>query len=466
MGALVQFRLLWHGYRMHILSRRAYLVLLIGDISILYVSVWIALILRHFAVPSPESAAIHLISFSLLFPAWFIVYFLSGLYGRYTLLFRKELPNVIFAAQAINILFAALFFFLIPFFEITPKTILVIYLVVSTVLLYAWRVHMFPHIFVRREIGAVLIGTGVELTELAEEINRDPLYPMEFRAIIHPELSSNEETQETLRMLVESGEVQTIVADMSNHAIDPILQFIYDVTFVQHLAEFVDVRRLYQEIFERVPLSLIDDRWLLRYMSLDGHTTYTALKRVFDIIAAFVLGAISLPLYPCIMLAIKLDSTGPIFYATQRIGLGGRPFTFIKFRSMTGTDNGTEALESKLIVTRVGALLRRTRLDELPQLWSVLIGDMSFVGPRPELPALVTNYRKHIQHYNLRHLVKPGLSGWAQIQHENHAHHTIDTEATAEKLSYDLYYIKERSFWLDFYIAALTLKTILMRKGS
>ncbi len=451
---------------MHILSRRAYLVLLIGDISILYASVWIALIARHFAVPSLESAGVHLVSFSFLFPVWFIVYFIAGLYGRYTLLFRKELPNVIFAAQAANILLAALFFFLIPFFEITPKTVLVIYLGVSTILLFLWRVHVFPHLFVRREMGAVLIGTGAELTELAEEINRDPLYPLEFRAIIHPELSSNEETQKTLRLLVESGEVQTIVADMSNHAIDPILQFIYDFTFVQHSAEFVDVRRLYQEIFERVPLSLIDDRWLLRYVSLDGHTVYAAAKRTFDVVAALALGVVSLLLYPFIMLAIRLDTPGPIFYTTHRIGRGGRPFTFVKFRSMTGTDNGNEALETKHTVTRVGSFLRRTRLDELPQLWSVLKGDMSFVGPRPELPALVTTYRKSIPHYNLRHLVKPGLSGWAQIQHENHSHHTVNTEATAEKLAYDLYYIKERSFWLDTYIAALTLKTILMRKGS
>ncbi|MAJ97315.1 MAG: hypothetical protein CMI56_01720 [Parcubacteria group bacterium] len=451
---------------MSILSRKAYIVLLLGDISILYVSVWFALSVRSFSLPSLENAIVHLVSFSLLFGVWFIVYFISGLYGRYTVLFRKQLPHIIFTAQAVNIGIAALFFFLIPIFLITPKTVLVLYLFISTVLLYFWRVHMYPHLLVRREIGAVLIGTGLELTELAEEVNKDPLYPLEFRAIIHPELSSSEEVKQTIQLLIESGEVTTIVADMSNHSLDDLLSFIYDITFVKHQAEFIDVRRLYQEIFERVPLSLIDYRWLLQYMSLDQKLVYSASKRSADIVASVIFGILSLALYPFIILAIKLEGTGSIFYVAQRVGLGGELFSFPKFRSMTGVDTDEEVLETKHTVTRVGALLRRTRLDELPQLWSVFKGDMSFIGPRPEFPALVDVYKKEIPYYNLRNLVKPGLSGWAQITHDNHAHHKADVDSTVEKLSYDLFYIKERSLWLDFYIAALTLKTILTKRGS
>ena len=451
---------------MHVLSRKAYLVLLAGDISILYVSVWVTLLLRHVSVPSLENAVVHLTSFSILFIIWFVVYFIAGLYGRYTVLFRKQLPNILFAAQAVNITIAALFFFLIPFFEITPKTVLIIYLFVSTTLLYFWRVHMYPHILVRREIGSVLVGTGLELTKLTEEVNRDPLYPLEFRAIIHPELSSDEETKRTLRLLINSGSVSTIVADMSNHSLDTLMKFIYDITFVDRVAEFIDVRRLYQEIFERIPLSLIDERWVLRYMSLKQHNIYFVFKRTIDILLALILGIFSLLLYPFIILAIKLESKGPIFYSTQRIGVGGEKFTFVKFRSMTGTDVGQQVLKTMHSVTRTGRILRRTRLDELPQLWSVLKGEMSFVGPRPELPALVDEYRKNIPHYNLRHLVKPGLTGWAQIKHDNHSHGEVDVNATTEKLSYDLYYIKERSLWLDFHIAALTLKTILFKRGS
>ncbi len=451
---------------MHVLSRKAYVVLLAGDISILYLSVWVTLILRDFGMPTTEVAGAHLISFSILFVPWFFVYFASGLYERYTLLFRTQLPNIIFVTQAVNMAIAVLFFFFIPYFQITPKTILAIYLVVSTMLLYIWRIHMYPHILVRREIGAVLVGTGSELTELAEEVNRDPLYPLEFRAIIHPELSLDGDTTRTLRTLVDSGSVSTIVTDVSNRSLDTLLRVMYDLTFIERLAKLIDVRKLYQEIFERIPLSLVDDRWVLRYMSLDSHGVYDMFKRVVDIMLSVVIGILSLILYPFIILAIKVDSVGPVFYVTERIGMGGKEFKFIKFRSMTGTDSGQQVLKTMHAVTRVGSVLRRLRLDELPQLWSVLKGDMSFIGPRPELPALVGAYREEIPHYNLRHLVKPGLSGWAQIKHDNHSHHAINIDTTKDKLSYDLYYIKERSAWLDFYIAALTIKTILFKRGS
>ncbi len=450
---------------MNVLSKKAYLTLLIGDISALYASVWLTLAVRHFEVPALNTALVHLVSFSVLFLAWFVVYFLAGLYGRYTLLFRRNLPNVLFAAQAINIVIAVLFFFFIPFFQITPKVVLVIYLVVSTLLLYVWRVLIYPHILVRREIGAVLIGTSHELTELADEVNRDPLYPLEFRAIIHPELTSAAEAKHTLRTLIENGTIDAIVADMSNHALDDFLQYIYDLTFIERSAEFIDVRDVYQEVFQRLPLTLIDERWVLRYLSLNEHMLYSASKRLIDIIGALVLGILTLPLYPFIILAIKLESAGPIFYTTQRIGKGGIPFAFHKFRSMTGTDSGTAVLDSKLAVTRVGRILRRTRLDELPQLWSVVTGRLSFIGPRPELPALVQEYRAHIRHYNIRHVVKPGLSGWAQI-HARHAHHGVDVDITKEKLAHDLYYIKERSLWLDVYIALLTIRTLVTSKGS
>ena len=116
-------------------------------------------------------------------------------------------------------------------------------------------------------------------------------------------------------------------------------------------------------------------------------------------------------------------------------------------------------------VTRVGSFLRASRIDELPQLWNVFKGDISLIGPRPELPALVKRYSEEIPYYNVRHLIKPGLSGWAQIYHDQHSHHEVDTLETKNKLSYDLYYIKNRSLMLDLKIALKTLKILLSRSG-
>ena len=144
----------------------------------------------------------------------------------------------------------------------------------------------------------------------------------------------------------------------------------------------------------------------------------------------------------------------------DRIGKGGKKIKIVKFRSMTEGDGW---VDNDKKVTRVGNFLRKTSIDELPQLWGVLKGDQSLIGPRPELPELVEKYSKEISYYNIRHLHKPGLSGWAQISQENAPHHTTDIESTKEKLSYDLFYIKHHSFVLDLKIALKTIRTLVSR---
>jgi len=157
---------------------------------------------------------------------------------------------------------------------------------------------------------------------------------------------------------------------------------------------------------------------------------------------------------------IKLTDRGPIFYVENRIGRFGRSFKIRKFRSMTA-----ELALAARRVTPLGQILRRTRLDELPQLLSVIRGEQSLIGPRPERPEYVKLYEREIPYYHARHLIRPGLSGWAQIYQTRHPHFAPQTEATREKMSYDLYYIKNRSFWLDLKISLKTIKTILSRTG-
>ena len=183
-----------------------------------------------------------------------------------------------------------------------------------------------------------------------------------------------------------------------------------------------------------------------------------------DIVIALLLGAVSLILYPFVYTAIKLDDGGSLFFIARRVGRNNKKIKLIKFRSMAvGSQGG--GIEEAPQITRVGSFLRKTRVDELPQLWNVLKGDASLVGPRPETPELVKLYEKEIPYYNVRHLIKPGLSGWAQMYHEEHPHHGPDVEETKRKLSYDLYYIKNRSVLLDLKIALKTLKTLLSRGG-
>ena len=187
-----------------------------------------------------------------------------------------------------------------------------------------------------------------------------------------------------------------------------------------------------------------------------------------DILFGLFFGTISLVFYPFVYIAIKLEDRGPIFITQERVGKNGKIVKIVKFRSMSGNDNGKYGANGTTphVVTRVGKFIRVSRIDELPQFWNIIKGDISLIGPRPEFPSLVQVYEKEIPYYNARHLVKPGISGWAQIYHENHPHHSAESEETRNKLSYDLYYIKNRSLVLDLKIALRTFQILLKRSGK
>jgi exopolysaccharide biosynthesis polyprenyl glycosylphosphotransferase len=190
------------------------------------------------------------------------------------------------------------------------------------------------------------------------------------------------------------------------------------------------------------------------------------LKRAFDLLLATTGFIIAAPLTLLTALAVYLDSDGPILYCQERAGEHGRTFTVYKFRSMrVDAEKGGDpvwAKDNDDRVTRVGRFIRKTRLDELPQLWNVIRGDMSFVGPRPERPFFVEQLAREIPYYQQRHAVKPGLTGWAQVKYQ----YGSSVEDAMEKLRYDLYYIKHLSIALDLSIVFDTVKVILFGKGA
>ena len=189
------------------------------------------------------------------------------------------------------------------------------------------------------------------------------------------------------------------------------------------------------------------------------------LKRFFDVILALGLSPFVLLLSMVIAILIKLDSEGPVFFKQDRVGQGGKVFKLIKFRTMyvNAEANGPKfADKDDPRITHMGRILRRLHLDELPQIWNILKGEMSFIGPRPEQAKFVEEFEKEIPYYNLRHLVKPGITGWAQI----HYGYAAGLEETLEKLEYDLYYIKNISVWLDLVIILKTIPVLLGRQRS
>lgn len=437
-------------------------LLFLVDVAILYASLWLTLALRYSEAPSSNIWNVHFWPFTLIVAVWLLVYFISGLYEKHTLLIKSRLPSTVFNAQLANSFIAVLFFYFIPYFRIAPKTNLFIYLVISFCLVLSWRIYGDKLFSGGKKERGILIGSGSEMKELLEEVNGNPRYGLEFISSIDLERLEGLDFQEEILQRIYSEEIQIIAIDLKNEKVEPILPHLYNLIFSK--VKFIDMYKIYEDIFDSVPLSLVRYNWFLENISTESRTTYDVLKRIMDVVLSAVVGLLSLVFYPFVVLAIKIEDGGPVFFTHSRIGQNNREISAKKFRSMS-VHNEADGLSKNPQITKVGRIIRRFRIDELPQIWSVIKGDMSLIGPRPEVPSLVRHYEDEIPYYNVRHLIKPGLSGWAQLYHKDPPKAVADSEKTRRKLSYDLYYIKNRSFMLDLKIALKTIKALLSRSG-
>jgi len=228
-----------------------------------------------------------------------------------------------------------------------------------------------------------------------------------------------------------------------------------------------DMPYMYEELTGKIRIDYIRESWLIYtpFHAIKNNLYTNFLKRFFDIVLSFTGIIIASPIIIIIPLVIKLDSTGPVIYRQKRIRKSGREFNIFKFRSMIHNAEKNGALWAQNEdprITDVGRFIRKTRIDEIPQLWNVLRGEMSLIGPRPERPEFVQLLTKKIPFYGLRHAVKPGLTGWAQVKFRYGA----SQDDSFEKLQYDLYYIKNFSVWLDFRIFFKTIKVVFWGSGA
>ena len=231
--------------------------------------------------------------------------------------------------------------------------------------------------------------------------------------------------------------------------------------------EVVDILSFFEREVGQVRIDIMDPRWLMFSEGFRQSEVKDAVKRVFDLLSSSIILVASAPVMLLTVLAIKLEDgwKAPVFYHQLRVGLGQRPYKVYKFRSMRpDAEAGGAKWASKTDdrVTRVGRLIRKTRIDELPQIYNVLKGEMSFVGPRPERPEFVEKLALEIPYYNERHLVKPGITGWAQLMYPYGASVTD----SYQKQLFDMYYIKNRNLFLDFLILLQTVEVVLFGKGA
>ena len=437
----------------------------LGDIGILYLSLWMALLIRYYEIPSSTRWDDHFTPFTIIFVLWIVIFYIADFYNPALLHRKLKISQTVTKLQTINAGISILFFYIFPIFAITPKTNLILTIIISTILLYSWRLITRKLIdknwFVER---IAFINFGAETEELITSLKNNQYWGYETAAIF-----TNKELNHKLK--VPTYNLRSFNNIITKENIDVIVTSLTKQKQTNHLfrhifqgLKFYDLTNFYESLTGKIPLSTVEQSWFLQNISVQIKRPYDSIKRIIDILTALTAGLISLILFPFIILAIKLTDKGPVFYKQKRIGQNNKIIELIKFRTMKpdAEKNGIRFAKKKdNRITKIGLWLRKTRLDELPQLWSVLKGDLSLVGPRPERPEFVAQFKEKIPYYSIRNLVKPGLTGWAQINYK----YAASLEETYKKLQYDIYYIKNRSPILDLAIALKTIKTVLTQAG-
>lgn len=444
-----------------ITGRRETAFLLLGDIVLLVLSLWAALALRNLEVPGVLYYFDHVRAFSFVFAISLLIFYISGLYERQTRLVKRILGVRIIGAQVANTLIAALLFFVLPL-SIAPKTILALYLVMSVILISAWRFFFVPAFSLAERAQAMLVGEGETVDEVIRTVNGNRKYYIEFPLQVKPAEIGGGNLRQRIQEALAAG-VRVVVLDTRDPRVRAELPTLYDA-MLEGVA-FIEFSTFYEGLFDRVPLAHIDHAWLLEQLP-GRNLPYALMKRGIDIFGGLIGIVIAAPFLLVASAAILLTMGGPVLIHHDRIGRRGACFKILKLRTMLINDHGDPELQKRNRVTGVGKVLRKTRIDELPQLWNILRGDLSFIGPRPELPKIAAVYEREIPYYDVRHLITPGLSGWAQIYDADAPRGAADVERTRRKLSYDIYYLKHRSLSIDIAIALKTLRALASFSGT
>ncbi len=449
-------------------GRRASFLLFVGDIAAFALSLYLTLWVRYGDAPTAAALAPYVLPFSFLFALWILVFYSAGLYSKRLALFPSRLPDALLYTQLANIVFAALFFFLVPTFGIAPKTILLLYFLVSLAVIYLWRLTLYPRLSLpRTRECAALIAEGPEADELYAEVNGNPRYGVRFCARL---AGGTLESGAALRRELERASASILVADIAHRDAERILPLVYALARADGRYPFVPFEDMYEEVFDRIPLSQLGHAWFLANVAPETPLVYAVVKRAIDVVGGLVMGLVTLAAAPFIAAANALEGPGPLFITQDRIGKNGTRMTSCKFRSMREnlSASGEWVNEGQNRVTKVGAFLRKTSLDEFPQCVNVLKGELSLVGPRNDIRGLAKRLREALPYYEARYLVVPGITGWAQInqQYEPGNASPQSIEETKTRLAYDFYYLKHRSLGLDLIIALKTVKRMFFRVSS
>ena len=462
-------------------SQAKKIIILLGDVLFLYLALLVTVYLRYGEV-SPEHTNyttadffyIHVKAFSPLVLIWIVVFYIHNLYEITSAKNTLEFYTGLARSLAINFLAAVLFFYFANFTEVAPKTNLFIYFVIFSTLFILWRAQI-NRVLKKRLLFKTAVISGDESgAKLSIKLNQNPQIGYRVDFLIGPRQAfQNHAESEFMPAILNPPQKASIANLISEHGIRAFViddKFFRSEPLTTSLSDFADnievtgLTKFNERVWRKVDLNSVDHLWFLTNFATGRRSFYDGAKRCLDFLAALALLPFAAAAGVFISLLIKLKNDGPIFYRQVRVGRKGKQFTLIKFRTMVSdaeADGAQWTVKNDKRITGVGKFLRKTRLDELPQLINILKSEMSFVGPRAERPEFHQLLVKEIPFYDRRYLVKPGLTGWAQINYT----YGSSVEDTKEKISYDFYYLKNRSLIFDVGIILKTINIVLSGLG-
>ncbi len=454
------------------------LFLILGDLVSYAFGLWLALGIRHLEIPSIELLQRHIGVFLIVFAIWLMTNYINGLYDlaqlRSTTTFYRRTLETMLMSFGLSILF----FYILSNEQIAPKTVLVLSLGIGYVIGIIWRLLYNVLIGTKRfQTNVLFVGVTPEVREVTKIMQEKPEKGYAPVAIIDPENTikqsdvNNISVYNSLRAIrpaVTNHDVKLVVMAPDIHKDEHALKELYELLFWS--VTVTDLTSVYEVTTGRIPPFTFSESWFLHHLRGPDDPLYERFRVAIDYLSGVIIGLAFLFLFPFVALAIKINSPGPVFITQKRIGRFGVPFTMYKFRSMYALSpdgsaevNGAQFAKKKdSRITAVGKILRKMRIDELPQCINLLKRDVTLIGPRPERPEIVGELESRMAYYSLRHVVRPGITGWAVL----HQNYTDTFETSLQKLQYDLYYIKNRSFVLDLSILLRTVNLIVRLKGQ
>lgn len=434
-------------------SKSIQIMQFLGDIVFFAISFYLMIYLRNLDLQA------HIWPFVGVIFALTLGHYIIGLYDRTAADNKTNIFRILTVNIVVFVLATLFFYFSYSKLQISPKTNLLFFFISSLILINAWRFILNKN---KPLIQSVYIfGTGEDFNDLITYLKTNKDHYYRLAKYVDLDKMFVEDIKREFKN-IPSDNQNLIVIDTEHAKVKAIKEYLYESIYIG--LKYTELKNFFEQVMKRIPLAQIDELWFLTYIQRSASPAYLFFKRSFDLIFCLLLSPTFL-VFPFIRLFMYFEGPGKFFIQNKRLGQLGKIIKIPKIRNRKYDDAGVKfgAKSEDNPVSKVGSIIKPLRIDELPQIISVLKGDLSLIGPRPEFKHIADDLSKDLPYFMMRTLVKPGLSGWAQI---NQDYVPSNLRETRLKLSYDFYYIKHRSIGLELQIFLKTIRTVLSRFGS